>query len=115
MALLQEPYLCKCTVTSLSAAGTIKANMSMPEPVRAVVVASGDMEVAINLVQMCETKGGKVVIGVYAKSHHTMWCSTNTNDRGEILDDWLLSSDLHNLNAGHRPTFITRVGARFSI
>ena len=39
------------------------------------------------------------------RSHHTIWGSTETNGRGELLLDFILST---NLCIGCKPTFITR-------
>jgi len=43
-----------------------------------------------------------------ANSQHTQRGSTNTNERGELLYDYLLQSNLFICNKGNDPTFITR-------
>jgi len=50
----------------------------------------------------------KLILGGDANSHHTQWGSTNTNERGELLYDYLLQSNLFICNKGNDPTFITR-------
>jgi len=39
---------------------------------------------------------------------HTQWRSTKTNERGELLYDYILQSNLFICNKGNDPTFITR-------
>ncbi|XP_071051862.1 uncharacterized protein [Onthophagus taurus] len=50
----------------------------------------------------------QVVVGCDANAHHTMWASTNTNERGELLFDYLLGEGLTVNNVGAKPTFVTR-------
>jgi len=50
----------------------------------------------------------ELILGGDANSHHTQWGSTNTNERGELLYDCLLQSNLFICKKGNDPTFITR-------
>jgi len=50
----------------------------------------------------------ELILGGDANSHHTQWGNTNTNERGELLYDYLLQSNLFICNRGNDPTFITR-------
>ena len=49
------------------------------------------------------------MIGCDANAHHVAWGSSNTNERGEALLEYLASTDLAWCNKGHKPTFITRI------
>jgi len=50
----------------------------------------------------------ELILGGDANSHHTQLESTNKNERGELLFDYLLQSNLFICNKGNDPTFITR-------
>lgn len=51
----------------------------------------------------------ELLIGCDANAHHTSWGSTDTNKRGEVLFDFLITNHLITLNVGCTPTFVTRV------
>ena len=57
------------------------------------------------LVRYCETENLYLVIGCNSNAHHTAWGSTNCNDRGEALVEFLNSSNLEILNQGNESTF----------
>ena len=44
-------------------------------------------------------------MGCDSNAHHTAWGSTNCNDRGEVLVEFLNSLNLEILNQGNEPTF----------
>ena len=50
----------------------------------------------------------ELLIGCDANAHHTAWGSTDINERGEKLNDFLLINRLELLNKGREPTFVTR-------
>jgi len=59
--------------------------------------------------QLIHTHSSKeLILHGDANSHHTQWGSTNTSERGELLYDYLLQSNLFICNNGNDPTFITR-------
>ncbi|XP_029053760.2 uncharacterized protein LOC114881222 [Osmia bicornis bicornis] len=60
-----------------------------------------------DLVDYCEVKGLQLVIGSDANAHHIVWGSSNINRRGEVLLEYLSTTDLEILNRGSSPTFIT--------
>ncbi|XP_011698269.1 PREDICTED: uncharacterized protein LOC105456145 [Wasmannia auropunctata] len=62
----------------------------------------------VRLVDFCQ-KEGLLVVGCDANAHHTIWGSTNMNERGEKLLEYLITTDLEVLNRGNQPTFCTRV------
>lgn len=53
----------------------------------------------------CEQNSISVVIGADANAHNTQWGSTNTNERGEDLLDYIIETNLAICNIGTEPTF----------
>ena len=60
------------------------------------------------LTAYCNQNNLPLVLGCDANAHHVAWGSSNTNQRGEDLMEFLASTDLAWCNKGHKPTFITR-------
>jgi len=60
------------------------------------------------LVEHCTREKIPFIIGSYANAHHTLWGSTNVNERGNDLLEWLIGTNLTPINHGHQPTFVTR-------
>jgi hypothetical protein len=60
-----------------------------------------------DLVQYCEKEKIKLLVGCNSNAHHTAWCSTNCNGRGEALIEFLNSTTLEIFNRGSEPTFCT--------
>ena len=60
------------------------------------------------LTAYCMQNNLPLVIGCDANAHHVAWGSTNTNERGEALIEYLASTNLAWCNKGHKPTFVTR-------
>jgi hypothetical protein len=56
-------------------------------------------------VQYCESENLYLVIGCDCNAHHIVWGSTNYNDRGDALVEFLNSPNLEILNQGNEPTF----------
>jgi hypothetical protein len=52
-------------------------------------------------------QGTHLIIGCDANSHHTPWGSTNINNRGESLFNYIIAHGLDIMNKGNRPTFVT--------
>lgn len=61
-----------------------------------------------NIYNVCSEQGLDLIIGCDANSHHTQWGSTDINERGESLLDYIISTNLEICNIGDYPTFITR-------
>jgi hypothetical protein len=59
------------------------------------------------LVAGCRADGSHLVIGCDANAHHTTWGSSNINNRGESLFNFISGNDLDIMNKGNRPTFVT--------
>ncbi|XP_063545760.1 uncharacterized protein LOC134753754 [Cydia strobilella] len=53
-------------------------------------------------------KGIPLIIGCDANAHHEVWGSTDTNERGESVIEFIISNDLETMNIGNTPTFVTR-------
>ena len=61
------------------------------------------------LIQHCKNKNIQYIIGCDANAHHTVWGSSNVNNRGKFLFDYLCANDVEILNNGCKPTFINSV------
>ena len=59
----------------------------------------------INLRNSCDIVRVKLVIGYDTNARHILWGSTNCNDRGEALVEFLNSSNIEILNQGSEPNF----------
>ena len=66
-----------------------------------------------NLVHYSMESHTPLVIGCDSNSHHVFWGSADTNDRGTLLLEYLLSTNLQIVNKGNVPTFDT--GRRRSV
>ncbi|KAL6421057.1 hypothetical protein ACFW04_013581 [Cataglyphis niger] len=53
----------------------------------------------------CHVKRLPLIIGYDVNAHHTVWRSTNINDRGRRLLEYLMATELEILNRGNKPTF----------
>jgi hypothetical protein len=58
-----------------------------------------------DLVHYCKEANLYLIIGCDSNAHHSAWGSTNCNDRGEALVEFLGASNLDILNWGNEPTF----------
>ena len=59
-----------------------------------------------DLVVFCEQKGYNLLIGTDCNSHSRYWGSTDTNERGEDLLEFIVSTNLEVCNIGNQPTFV---------
>jgi hypothetical protein len=57
------------------------------------------------LVRYCEEEHLYLIIGCGSNAHHSAWGSTNCNDRGEDLVEFLGALNLEILKRGNQPTF----------
>lgn len=62
-----------------------------------------------NLIRHCVAMNTPCLIGCDANAHNEEWGSTDTNERGEYLLEFLVKENLDVFNIGIEPTFITRV------
>lgn len=49
------------------------------------------------------------IIGMDANAHHSTWGSSDTNNRGEFLFQFISNHNLVTLNVGNKPTFVNRI------
>ena len=61
------------------------------------------------LTNYCKRSQQHLIVGSDANAHHTTWGSSDTNNRGEYLLEFLLRENLIVLNSGNDPTFANRV------
>ena len=57
------------------------------------------------LITFCQIEGLGLVIGCDANAHHTSWGSSDRNQRGNDLADFLVSNQITWYNVGNIPTF----------
>ena len=62
----------------------------------------------VNILQFAKTRNMELLLGCDANSHHTGWGSTNTNQRGENLHNFIMTNELILFNRGSEPTFMDR-------
>ncbi|XP_043467491.1 uncharacterized protein LOC122501807 [Leptopilina heterotoma] len=133
-AFIQEPWVFKGRIRGLNGCGKLVSSPQEPVPradsavvkakylekngnKREVVIASayfpgsGDepappTEVE-KLVDYCQQQGLPLIKGCDANAHHVVWGSTDINDRGRRLLDFLIDTDLDILNQGNEATFVT--------
>lgn len=60
-----------------------------------------------DILEFCSGNGTPLILGCDTNSHHTLWGSSDTNQRGIELVEFLASTDLEILNQGTEPTFVT--------
>ena len=59
----------------------------------------------IELVDYCTINSLALIIGSDTNAHHIAWGSTNINNRGQALMDYLMTTTLIPMNIGNKPTF----------
>ena len=64
-------------------------------------------KVVSDLTQFCSDSGLPLIIGSDTNAHHTLWGSSNINDRGLKLAEFLANTNLEIINKGTEPTFVT--------
>jgi len=60
----------------------------------------------VSLVDFSRHQKLPLIIGCDANAHHTCWGSSNINERGRALLEYLVTTDLDILNKGMKPTFV---------
>ena len=57
----------------------------------------------------CKQQNRAFIIGCDANAHHTIWSSSDTNKRGELLFEYITKNDMEFCNTGNSPTFINSI------
>ena len=57
------------------------------------------------LLHFCTREKKEVIIGADTNAHSSLWHSSDTNARGEAVEDWILTNNLFVHNNGTQPTF----------
>ena len=78
----------------------VSAYMALEEPAPPVILKE--------LLSFSDRDNIPTVIGTDANAHHTVWGSSNVNQRGMDLLTYCASANLHFCNSGNKPTFRTR-------
>jgi Endonuclease-reverse transcriptase len=60
-----------------------------------------------SLVSYARINGKQLILGCDSNAHHLSWGSTDTNERGVRVLDFISSNGLEFLNVGNEPTFVT--------
>lgn len=61
-----------------------------------------------SFIKFCKQNNKQFIIGCDANSHHTIWGSTDINNRGEDLYEYISTNNIDLCNKGDHPTFITK-------
>ncbi len=63
----------------------------------------------INLINHCKSNNVPLILGCDANAHHTVWGSTDVNEKGDSLFEFIMSSNLTVLNRGAEFTFYNTI------
>jgi hypothetical protein len=63
-----------------------------------------------DIIDYCYSRKKQLIVVCDVNAHHTSWGCTGSNPRGESLMEFLVSSNLINLNHGNEPTFVVYNG-----
>lgn len=66
-------------------------------------------ETVRKIVSYAKSTGTSLVLGCDANAHHSQWGSSDINERGESVFEYLLSTNLIICNQGNHPTFRNRI------
>lgn len=61
------------------------------------------------LIRHCQKDGLRLIVRCDSNSHHVVWRSTDVNDRGRRLLEYLVATDLEILNRGGESMFQTAI------
>jgi len=75
----------------------------------AYLAGEGPSPEIVGLVNHCRREKLPLLIGCDANAHHEIWGSSDTNQRGECLLEFILNSNLEISNVGTTLTIVTRV------
>lgn len=61
----------------------------------------------LNLVNHCKARNLDLVLGTDSNAPYVLWGSKSTNNRGELVMDFIIRANLDIKNRGTQPTFVT--------
>ena len=104
-----------CLIPRFSDGDIVVANIAMEDldlHIASVYMAS-DLEIpppkVVELTQLSMAQKRNLILACDANAHHTIWGSTDINMRGELLLDFIISTNLTVANKGCKPTFINSI------
>jgi hypothetical protein len=59
-----------------------------------------------DIINYCHSSKTQLIMRCDANVHHTLWGSTVANPRGEYIEEFVASSNLHVLSHSNKPTFV---------
>lgn len=62
-----------------------------------------------NTISHSTNSGIPIIIGADCNAHHTLWGSSDINERGRKLAEFLVTTDLGICNKGTTPTFVNKI------
>lgn len=105
------PQFCDGDLTS------VQINTDMAEQGENIIICSAYMpfdaaeerpgSMVMKISEFCSENTIPLIIGADTNSHHPLWGSSDTNQRGRELVNFLAQTDLEILNKGNEPTFVT--------
>ena len=63
-----------------------------------------------DLILFCSNKNKKLIIGIDCNAHSEMWGCSESNSRGQHLEEYIIHNNLFVHNAGSTPTFSSHLG-----
>ncbi len=67
------------------------------------------------VVDYCESRKIPLIIGMDSNAHSPAWGERELNKRGDLLNEWITTKNLHLANQGRISTFVPAFGARDTI
>jgi hypothetical protein len=61
-----------------------------------------------DLIKTCKNNKWHLICSVDTNAHSPLWNSKDSNQRGQVLEDFIILNNLIVLNRGNKPTFVTR-------
>ncbi len=97
----------------LSGADLAAVALKVESPLKQLYAASCYLDIKLKapsdelhqLVKHCKLQKIPLLVGIDTNAHSTVWGESDSNKRGEALEDWIIENDLYVLNKGSVPTF----------
>ncbi|XP_018308359.1 uncharacterized protein [Mycetomoellerius zeteki] len=99
------PEICSRNLTAVEVTTASSAGGTRTLVICSAYFPHGEETPPTELVDLCQKEGLPLVVGCDANAYHTIWGSTDTNERGRKLLEYLVTTDLEVLNKGNESTF----------